>query len=84
MVESAERLRQALAALNTDLFHQLAYLLTKADPQIARATWEMFSPSFNVTPQSVVFAIVVGVAVWLTFLAVWMLLNRLARILLAK
>jgi hypothetical protein len=84
MVDAAGQLRQALQALNTDLFHQLIYMLTKADPLIARATWEIFSPAFNLTPQSVVFAIVVGVAIWLVFLAVWMLIARLAGILLAK
>lgn len=84
MVDSAEQLRQALLALNTDLFHQLVYMLTRADPLIARATWEIFSPAFNLTPESVVFAIIVGVAIWLAFLAVWMLIGRLARILLAK
>lgn len=84
MVDSAEQLRQALQALNTDLFHQLVYMLTQADPLIARATWEIFSPSFNLTVESVVFAVIVGVAIWLVFLTVWMLIDRLARILLAK
>jgi hypothetical protein len=84
MVDSAEQLRQALAALNTDLFHQLIYMLTKADPHIARAAWDIFAPAFNLTPQSVVFAIIVGVGVWLVFLAVWTLIARLARILLAR
>jgi len=84
MVDSAEQLRQALLALNTDLFHQLVYMLTNADPRIARATWEIFSPAFNLTPESIVFAIIVGVAIWLVFLAIWILIERLARILLAK
>jgi hypothetical protein len=84
MVDSGEQLRQVLLALNTDLFHQLIYMLTKADPLIARSTWEIFSPAFNLTPQSVVFAIVVGVAIWLVFLAVWILIERLVGILLAK
>ncbi len=84
MVDSAEQLRQALLALNTDLFHQLVYMLTKADPLIARATWEIFSPAFNLTPESVVFAVIVGVAIWLAFLAVWMSIERLARLWLAK
>jgi hypothetical protein len=84
MVASAEQLRQALVALDTDLFHQLVYMLTRADPLIARATWDIFSPAFNLTPESIVFAIIVGVAIWLLFLAVWILIERLARILLAK
>ncbi|MGB9093830.1 MAG: DUF2937 family protein [Gallionella sp.] len=84
MVDSAEQLRQALAALNTDLYHQLFYMVSKADPLIARATWDIFAPAFNLTPQSIVFAIIVGVVVWLVFLAVWILFERLARILLAR
>ncbi len=84
MVDSAEQLRQALQALNTDLYHQMVYLLTKPDPLIARATWEIFSPSFNLTVESVVFALVVGVGIWLVFLAVWMLFARLGNMLLAK
>jgi len=84
MVDSAEQLRLALEALNTDLFHQMLYLLTKTDPLIARATWDIFSPAFNLTPESVVFALIVGFAIWLVFLAVWMLLDRIARIMLAK
>jgi len=84
MLDAAERLRQALQALDTDLFHQLVYMLAGTDPLIARATWEIFSPSFNLTPESVVFALVIGFAIWLVFLAVWMTIERLARILLAK
>jgi type III secretory pathway component EscR len=84
MVDSAEHLKQALQALNTDLFHQMVYLLTKADPLIARATWEIFSPSFNITPESVVFALIVGFVIWLVFIAVWTLIDRLSRILLAR
>jgi Protein of unknown function (DUF2937) len=84
MVDSAKQLRQVLQALNTDLLHQLVYLLTKADPLIARATWEIFSPSFNLTAESVVFALVIGVAIWLVFMAIWMIFARLTRMLLAK
>lgn len=83
MVDSAIRLRQALEALNTDLFHQLVYMLTKTDPVIARATWDIFSPSFNLTPETVVFALVIGFVVWLVFLAIWAVFDRIARILLA-
>ena len=84
MVDSADQLGQAYQALNTDLFHQLAYMLTKTDPLIARATWEIFSPSFNLTVESIVFAVMVGAAIWLVFLAVWMIFARVARLLFAK
>ncbi|MGA9665554.1 MAG: DUF2937 family protein [Gallionella sp.] len=84
MVNSAEQLRRALEALNTDLFHQCVYLLTRIDPGIARATWEAFSPSFNLTMESVVFALIVGGIVWLAFFAVWYVFDRLIRILAAR
>jgi hypothetical protein len=84
MLNSAEQLRRALEALNTDLFHQLVYLLTKIDPVISRATWEIFSPSFNLTAESVVFALIVGVIIWLVFFAVWYILARLIKILTAQ
>ncbi len=84
MVNSAEQLRLALQALNTDLFHQLLYMLGKSDPLIARATWEIFSPAFNLSPESIVFATVAGITLWLAFLAVWMSIAKLARVLLAK
>ena len=84
MADSADRLRQALQSLNTDLYHQVAYLLTNADPLIARATWDIFSPAFNITPQSVVFALIVGFTIWLAFLAIWTLFDRIAGILLAR
>ena len=84
MVDSADHLRQALEALNTDLFHQLFYLATKADPLITQATWEIFTPAFNISPQSVVFALIVGLIIWLAFLAVWILIERVVRILLAR
>jgi hypothetical protein len=84
MVNSAEQLKRALDALNTDLFHQLIYLLTKIDPVIAHATWDIFSPSFNLTAESVVFALTVGVIIWLAFFAVWYIFTRLIKILFAR
>lgn len=85
MVSSAEQLRRALQALNTDLFHQLSYLLTGGmDPQIARAAWEIYSPSFNLTVESVVFGSIVGVLIWLVFLFIWYVLSRFINILTAR
>ena len=84
MVNSAEQLRRALEALNTDLFHQLLYLLSKIDLLIARSTWEVFSPSFNLTAESIVFALTVGVMIWLAFFAVWYIFARLIKILTAQ
>lgn len=84
MVDSAERLRMIFQALDTDLFHQLSYLVSKIDPLIARATWDFFAPSFGLTSESVVFGASVGVVIWLMFLAVWYAIDRIIRILTAR
>ena len=80
MINSAEQLRRVLEALNTDLFHQLVYLLGKIDPLTARATWDVFSPSFELTAQSVIFAFMVGMAIWLAFFALWYIFSSLINI----
>lgn len=84
MISSAEQLRRVLEALNTDLFHQLVYLLGKIDPLTARATWDVFSPSFDLTAQSIIFAFIVGMAIWLAFFAVWYIFSRLINIVAAR
>ena len=84
MVASAEQLRRVFQALDTDLVHQLGYLITKMDPLIARATWDIFSPSFGLSVESVVFGSAVGVLIWLTFLSVWYGIARLIRIFTAR
>lgn len=84
MMASAERLRLVLEALNTDLLHQLVYLLGQIDPLTARATWDAFSPSFDLTAQSIIFAFVAGTAIWLAFFAVWYIFSRLISTLAAR
>jgi hypothetical protein len=84
MINSAEQLRRVLEALNTDLFHQLVYLLGKIDPLTARATWDVFSPSFDLTAQSIIFAFIVGIAIWLAFFAVWYIFSSLINIVAAR
>ena len=85
MLNSAEQLRRALQALDTDLFHQMGYLLTGGlDPQIARAAWEIYSPSFTLTAESVVFGSIAGILIWLIFLLVWYGVARFIAIITAK
>ncbi len=84
MINSAEQLRRVLEVLNTDLFHQLVYLLGKIDPLTARATWDVFSPSFDLTAQSIIFAFIVGMAIWLAFFAVWYIFSSLINIVAAR
>jgi Protein of unknown function (DUF2937) len=84
MVDSAEKLKQAVQALNTDLMHQLLYLLNHTDPVIARGTWDIFTPSFNLTAESVVFALIVGMSIWLIFFLIWFALARIIKALTAN
>ena len=84
MVDAAQRLRIAFDALNTDLLHQLLYLLWHIDPHTARATWDAFSPSFDLTVQSIAFALISGIAVWLVFFTVWYIFARLISTLAAR
>lgn len=71
MMDSAVRLREAYQALQGSLAEQLAYLAANADPEIVRATWEVYDPSFVVSLESLLAAGVIGVALWLTFMGLW-------------
>jgi Protein of unknown function (DUF2937) len=79
MVDSAASLRAGFEALNTDLLHQLTYLGAQLDPGIARATWEVYAPSFTLTAESVAFSAILGIFIWLAFLALWMVCARAGR-----
>jgi hypothetical protein len=71
MADAVERLRAAVTSLNTDLWHQLAYMMANADHDLVVATWGDFVPAFSFTPDYALFALGVGVAIWLVFLATW-------------
>ena len=85
MVTSAEELRRSVQALNTDLFHQMSYLLTGGlDSKISNETWAIFSPSFNLSGESILFASVVGLSIWLVFLLIWYAMGRIIKIFTAQ
>lgn len=67
MRDTIDRLQDTYSALSGDLFQQLVYLTQSIDTEIARATWEIFEPSFSFTPSGLVFALAVGLAAWLLF-----------------
>lgn len=71
MVDAAARLRAMSAGLETDLLHQLTFLIANHDPATTRATWEIFQPGFTLSTESVLFALGIGVIVWLVFLGLW-------------
>ncbi|GEM_PF-394832 len=71
MADAAQHLRAGLEALNTDVLHQSLYLLAQTDREIARATWDSYVPAFSVSVESLGFALLLGGALWLVFLALW-------------
>ena len=77
MVDAMERLRAAAEALNTDIWHQVGYLAGHGEADVARATWDAFVPAFSLTADYAIFALAVGVAIWLAFLGTWLGLARL-------
>ena len=77
MVDAAARLKASVQALSGDLMHQLGYLATNLDYDTARATWDTFVPGFSFTPEYAIFAIVVGMAIWLAFVLAWLAVGRL-------
>jgi hypothetical protein len=79
MLDAADCLRALLHGLDTDLYHQCLYLLLHGDPKLARATWALFEPGFSLTPQGALFALSLGVLLWLLFLGVWHAVAWLSR-----
>jgi DUF2937 family protein len=71
MLDAAAHLRALLQGLDTDLYHQCAYLLVHGDLALARSTWGLYQPGFALTAQSVLFALIAGALLWLIFLGLW-------------
>lgn len=71
MIDAVAYLKDALRALNTDLFHQAAYLAMHYDRQTIAQTWDAFLPSFPITGESATFAVLFGLIVWVLFMGLW-------------
>jgi hypothetical protein len=71
MADSAAHLRAMLQGLNTDLAHQFAFLLTHPDNSLLHATWGDYRPAFALDLSGVLFAIVIGLALWALFMLLW-------------
>jgi hypothetical protein len=84
MVETVARLKESLAALNTDFYGQLAYLAKNGEAEVAKATWEAFVPAMSLTADALTFAFATGVIVWLLFMAIWIAVSRFGDVVLAR
>ena len=74
LVATVQQLQAAVAALHGNLYQQLGYLALHADPGLARATFGDWVPTFALSTDGVLFALALGVTIWLVFHAVWVVL----------
>jgi len=77
LVTTVQQLQSAVDALHGSLFHQTAYLALHGDPGLARATLHDWVPTFALSSEGIVFALALGVAVWLIFESLWYLIALL-------
>ena len=73
LVRTVQQLQSEAAALHGNLFQQIAYLALHTDPGIARATLGDWVPTFGLSTDGIVFALVFAVALWLVFQTGWSL-----------
>lgn len=73
LVDTVHQLQSAADALHGNLFQQVGYLLWHADRGLARATFADWVPTFAISVEGIVFAVVFAGAVWLAFHALWQL-----------
>ena len=73
LVASVQHLQIEVAALHGTLFQQVAYLAFHTDPTIARATLGDWVPTFGLSADGILFALVFAVALWVAFQVIWSL-----------
>lgn len=73
LVDTVVNLQAAAAALNSSLWHQLAFLLVHADHGLVRATLDDWTPTFSLSPDGLLFAGLFALAAWLVFQLLWWL-----------
>lgn len=73
LVASVQHLQIEVAALHGSLFKQAAYLALHADPAIARATLGDWVPTFGLSADGILFALLFAFALWVAFQVIWSL-----------
>jgi hypothetical protein len=79
LMQTVQRLQAAVDALHATLFRQIAYLTTHTDPDLARATFHDWVPTFALSLEGLLFAALFALGVWLHFFALWQLAALLTR-----
>jgi Protein of unknown function (DUF2937) len=73
LAATVQHLQAEVAALHGNLFQQATYLALHADPGIARATLADWVPTFGLSADALLFALIFAVGLWLVFQASWSL-----------
>jgi hypothetical protein len=79
LVATVHQLQSAADALHGNLFQQVAYLALHTDAGLARATLGDWVPTFALSGEGVLFALLFAVGVWLLFHTLWWLLALIGR-----
>jgi hypothetical protein len=75
LMASIAHLQTEFTGLQGDLFHQIAYLSTNLDADVARATLHDWSPTFGFSSDALLFAALFALAIWLLFQLLWWLVE---------
>jgi len=73
LIGTVQHLQSEVAALHGNLFQQIGYLAFHTDPGIARATLGDWVPTFGLSSDGIVFALLFALGLWLVFQAFWSL-----------
>jgi hypothetical protein len=73
LVATVQHLQMEVAALRGNVFQQAAYLAFHADPGVARATLSDWVPTFGLSADGVIFALLFALSLWIVFQAGWSL-----------
>lgn len=79
LLETVQNLQGAVQAMHGSLWHQMAYLALHADPGLTRAAWGDWVPTFALSGEGLLFALVFAAALWLLFQFTWWLLSLAGR-----
>jgi phytoene dehydrogenase-like protein len=75
LVSTVQQLQAAADALHASLWQQMQYLALHADPDLLRATFNDWIPTFALSAEGIVFALAFALLVWLIFHALWWLIS---------
>jgi hypothetical protein len=74
LVQTVQRLQLAVDALHTALWRQIAYLSTHTEPDLLRATYHDWVPTFALSLDGLLFAALFALLLWLVFHSLWRLI----------